>query len=239
MKKRILAFVLSLSLMLTVSVPSVMANPAESLPAAQQTGQQGSFAQDGNVETQANPWIAIYTVYKIIKWGLDIYESIQESQIEDATLNHFGIQRNPAWFEVPEQLELRDYYVPATGNFGAEYISLLNGDHDKFGWEHILGKHHPDWWTGVYTLNQDHSFFNPGTSFSEIEAAIGAIINENETNKLTVLEYGIDRHWWEDKATITGTYNNVEYLLVIKDGAVTTMYPTTINKVDEYNSGQP
>ncbi|MEF9968758.1 MAG: hypothetical protein RR766_09605, partial [Longicatena sp.] len=86
---------------------------------------------------------------------------------------------------------------------------------DKNGMDHILSRHHLDYWDG--TIKAKQSFFEKGTQISEIENAIDAVARQN---KDLITEKGTNAIF-----QITGLYNGKSYTLGLNNGKVGQFFP--------------
>jgi hypothetical protein len=102
-----------------------------------------------------------------------------------------------------------DEFRPRRFNVGNTQLSL-----SRNGLRHILVRHHPDFWDG--SVRRKQTFFRRGTTVSEIENLVEAVINQNR-NKLSQLGAGTD--------TFRGEVNKVIYVLKIERGQIRSIYP--------------
>jgi hypothetical protein len=85
---------------------------------------------------------------------------------------------------------------------------------DKKGMEHILTRHHPDYWDGSVTATQ--SFFDRKMSVGDIENAIGEVMKQNRG---TLIDRGTNGMY-----QIRGTVNGTDYVLGINNGRIAQFY---------------
>jgi hypothetical protein len=86
---------------------------------------------------------------------------------------------------------------------------------DKKGMEHILTRHHPNYWDG--SVKSTQSFFDPGMSIDDVQDAIGQVMRQNRD---TLLQRGSQGMY-----QIRGNVNGVDYVLGMNRGRVGQFYP--------------
>ncbi|WP_289143087.1 hypothetical protein [uncultured Brevibacillus sp.] len=174
------------------------------------------------VEARIGPLIRyIITAAGVLIAGGKNYEKMSEVKLKTIVKNEYDLDEN-CWYGVCEDEEIRSYRLGSSNN----YMYLTFGDPDKFGLTHILGKHTSEYWTGIFSWGKKHSFIpeeraNP----EEIEKIIKDVSHYNRGNINDIFKYGLD-----GKHTVTGYSDDVMYTLVVRDGNVTTLYPTDINR---------
>ncbi|MEU6263196.1 polymorphic toxin-type HINT domain-containing protein [Saccharopolyspora shandongensis] len=94
--------------------------------------------------------------------------------------------------------------------FGNETFLL-----DKKGMEHILARHHPEYWDGSVKAAQ--SFFDSGMSIDDVQGAIGEVMRQNRDALLRRGSRGMYQ--------IRGNVNGVDYVLGMNRGRVGQFYP--------------
>lgn len=101
--------------------------------------------------------------------------------------------------------------------FKSKKIKLGDNDLllDKSGMEHILSRHHPDYWDG--TVKAQQTFFEKGTQLNEIENAIDAIAKQN---KDIISKKGTNAIY-----QVTGSYNGKSYTLGLNNGKIGQFFP--------------
>lgn len=98
-------------------------------------------------------------------------------------------------------------------------LSFRTGSHtfklDKSAMKHILERHHPQYWNGTSKTQQ--TFFNPNMSVNDVRNLVhGAMKQWPNTLKSRGTNARIE---------LNGTYNNVNYKMVIDKGRVVQFYP--------------
>ncbi len=86
---------------------------------------------------------------------------------------------------------------------------------DRAGMTHILERHAPDYWDGSVKAQQ--SFFDPNMSVSDIQDAIGSVMQQNRD---TIIRRG-SRGMYQ----IRGNVNGTDYVLGLNNGRVGQFYP--------------
>ncbi|MFF0827251.1 hypothetical protein ACFYU8_10250 [Brevibacillus sp. NPDC003359] len=174
------------------------------------------------VQVRVAPLIPyIITAAGVLIAGGKHYEKMSEAKLEAIVKHEYNLEEN-CWYGVCEDEEIRSYRLGSSNH----YMYLTFGDPDKFGLTHILGKHTSEYWTGLFRWGKEHSFIPEERANPEaIEKIIKDVSHYNRGNINDIIEFGLD-----GKHTVTGYSDDVMYTLVVRDGNVTTLYPTEINQ---------
>ncbi|WP_298555277.1 EndoU domain-containing protein [Streptomyces luteogriseus] len=86
---------------------------------------------------------------------------------------------------------------------------------DKKGMEHILTRHHPNYWDG--SVKKTQSFFDSSMSVDDVQSAIGQVMRQNRD---TLVQRGSQGMY-----QIRGNVNGVDYVLGMNRGRVGQFYP--------------
>ncbi|MDH6113512.1 RHS repeat-associated protein [Kitasatospora sp. MAP12-15] len=86
---------------------------------------------------------------------------------------------------------------------------------DRSGMTHILERHHPTYWDGSVKAQQ--SFFDPKMSVSDIQDAIGSVMQQNRDTLISRGSRGMYQ--------IRGSLNGTNYVLGLNNGRVGQFYP--------------
>ncbi|WP_409174790.1 hypothetical protein [Brevibacillus fortis] len=184
--------------------------------------QEEVMQEEVKLEARASRFIPyIITAAGLLIVGNRNFEKMSEAKIKAKVKREYNLEEN-CWYGVCEEEEIRSYRLGSSDHF----MYLTFGDPDKFGLTHILGKHTSQYWTGLFDWGERHSFIpeeraNP----EEIEKIIKDVSHYSRGNINDIIEFGLD-----GKHRVTGYSDDVMYTLVVKDGNVTTLYPTKINR---------
>jgi hypothetical protein len=80
---------------------------------------------------------------------------------------------------------------------------------------HILERHHPTYWDGSVKAQQ--SFFDPKMSVSDVQDAIGSVMQQNRDTLISRGSRGMYQ--------IRGNVNGTDYVLGLNNGRVGQFYP--------------
>ena len=94
--------------------------------------------------------------------------------------------------------------------FGSDTFLL-----DKSGMNHILERHHPNFWDG--SVNKTQSFLNKNMSIDDVSDAIHDVMKQNRNTLINKGTTGMYQ--------ITGTVNGVDYVVGFKNGKAGQFYP--------------
>ncbi|MFI5705442.1 RHS repeat-associated core domain-containing protein [Streptomyces xanthochromogenes] len=86
---------------------------------------------------------------------------------------------------------------------------------DRSGMTHILERHHPMYWDGSVKAQQ--SFFDPKMSVSDVQDAIGSVMQQNRDTLISRGSRGMYQ--------IRGNVNGTDYVLGLNNGRVGQFYP--------------
>jgi hypothetical protein len=86
---------------------------------------------------------------------------------------------------------------------------------DRSGMTHILERHAPAYWDGSVKAQQ--SFFDSSMSVSDIQDAIGSVMQQNRDTLISRGSRGMYQ--------ITGNVNGTDYVLGLNNGRVGQFYP--------------
>nr|QIZ01920.1 hypothetical protein HEP87_33915 [Streptomyces sp. S1D4-11] len=107
--------------------------------------------------------------------------------------------------------------LPALRDWSSQRFQFGNQSFllDKKGMEHILTRHHPNYWDG--SVKSTQSFFDSGMSIDDVQGAIGQVMQQNRD---TLLQRGSQGMY-----QIRGNVNGVDYVLGMNRGRVGQFYP--------------
>ena len=89
---------------------------------------------------------------------------------------------------------------------------------DKTNMTHILTRHMPEFWDGSVKATQ--SFFDPSMSISDVQDAIGSVLQQNRDTLIARGSTGMYQ--------IQGTYDGTDYVLGLNNGHIGQFYPGTL-----------
>ncbi|WP_316741008.1 RHS repeat-associated core domain-containing protein [Streptomyces sp. MK7] len=107
--------------------------------------------------------------------------------------------------------------LPALRNWSSQRFQFGNQSFllDKKGMEHILTRHHPNYWDG--SVKKTQSFFDSSMSVDDVQDAIGQVMRQNRD---TLVQRGSQGMY-----QIRGNVNGVDYVLGMNRGRVGQFYP--------------
>ncbi|RNB58170.1 hypothetical protein EDM57_08675 [Brevibacillus gelatini] len=159
-----------------------------------------------SIKPSVAPIIPILIRAGVIIWrGYKTYEWVSEEIVEGAIEEHYGLRY------ASSNTSLMQYKV------GNEVFHLRFGNRN-FGLEHILGKHHPEYYYGIGFGSGTNTMFDPSITIEDIENMIAVISHQNKTRIERALRN-------DERVVVRGTWQDEEYRLVIDDGKVITLYP--------------
>lgn len=107
--------------------------------------------------------------------------------------------------------------LPALRDWSSQRFQFGNQSFllDKKGMEHILTRHHPNYWDG--SVKRTQSFFDSSMSVDDVQDAIGQVMRQNRD---TLVQRGSQGMY-----QIRGNVNGVDYVLGMNRGRVGQFYP--------------
>ncbi|RNB60253.1 hypothetical protein EDM57_02825 [Brevibacillus gelatini] len=239
--KRLIASLLTLSLFSFAVVPGFAMEESSKYKTVQsqinqdkESEQQEKEIKDGETHLEAEEvqplfWGALVRIviegvklYFYYERGQEVYEAVAESKAENAVESYYEDEIEYDIFgNVKESSVLRMFGLPGY----SENVYLTYGDADSDGMVHILTRHHPEYWAGE--TKHRNSFFNPDTTFSDIEDIIESVI-----------DYSRNAEWMYDNLDSWGTkaydgYHDGEIYRVIMSGEnVVSVFPISYNQAE-------
>ncbi|WP_405171243.1 hypothetical protein MHI12_00960 [Paenibacillus sp. FSL H8-0280] len=163
---------------------------------------------DGEIRPQNVVSIIMYLA-RIAYGATKTYAKVTENHVEDAIKDYFDLSVLTTQYTNIKELWLIGSNKKVTIEFGTQ----------SRGFEHIMSKHHPKYWTGL-GYREYNSFFNDTTSMQEIVDIIAVVINYSDENKQKILNN------YSNNVAVDGYYSGKLYRVVV-DGnlKVVTAYP--------------
>lgn len=155
------------------------------------------------------PGRGIVTPEQALRRSEDFWEAFNKSlkelwEDEAGSVGGSLSRRNAARANVVQAYKSRRYTI------GNETFLL-----DRSGLNHILARHHPEYWDGSVAADKQ-SFFSKSTSVTDIESVIGTILSNNRNNITNKPSFDY---------RFEGSVNGTNYVLSIYNGAVSQLYP--------------
>ncbi|MEG2909808.1 MAG: hypothetical protein RR945_11335, partial [Erysipelotrichaceae bacterium] len=179
---------------------------------------KGCWAIPGNIKTKVAGWIDntkgyVSDIFNKAKNALSPKLATNTgAEFSENSIKHNAIEitTNGVVSNATKRLNILSKFRSKKIKFGNNELLL-----DKNGMDHILSRHHLDYWDG--TIKAKQSFFEKGTQISEIENAIDAVARQN---KDLITEKGTNAIF-----QITGLYNGKSYTLGLNNGKVGQFFP--------------
>lgn len=107
--------------------------------------------------------------------------------------------------------------LPALRGWQSERFQFGNQQFllDKKGMEHILTRHHPDYWDG--SVKDTQSFFDRGMSVDDVQGAIRGVMQQNRD---ALIQNGTAGRY-----QVRGNVGGTDYVLGVNNGRVAQFYP--------------